>query len=207
MFPSLRLSRARRRASVTVLATGLVAVALSACQPAPPPNAAGDRPTGVAYTARGAITALAGAKAGLAPVALESIPCNRVSGVETRNSVASVLLPVQQLVGSLDLVKTGVGTNSGRATFDHAAGTSDEVQTATVAGVDLLGGVITADSVVGQVHVSRSTGGTVDRHVGEGASGTGATLVNLRIAGVVVPADPAPNTVVALPGGIGSVTL
>jgi hypothetical protein len=55
------------------------------------------------------------------------------------------------------------------------------------------------------VRVSRATGAPVDTHVGDG--GTGATFVDLRIAGVELPSSPAPNTVVALPGGIGSVTL
>lgn len=71
--------------------------------------------------------------------------------------------------------------------------------TATITGLDALGGLITADSVKAVANVS-ATATTI------ATTPNGSTFVNLRVNGRPIAADVAPNTVIDLPG-LGKVTL
>ncbi|MFJ5608128.1 choice-of-anchor P family protein [Streptomyces sp. NPDC093221] len=104
---------------------------------------------------------------------------------------------------SHSVVSAGLGTvgNLGVLTTD-ASGTVDSDGTRTAAahaqttGVNLLGGLITADLVGTSARARQSLTDTGPGPV----SSTGSTvLTNLRVAGVTVAANAAPNTTIALP--------
>ncbi|WP_217712104.1 choice-of-anchor P family protein [Kitasatospora sp. NA04385] len=89
----------------------------------------------------------------------------------------------------------GVLTTDASGTVD-TDGTRTASAHAQVTGINLLGGLITADLVGTSARARQPL--TAD---GPGAVDTGGatTLVNLRVAGVAVSADAAPNTTIALP--------
>jgi hypothetical protein len=197
------LSRVADRRAALVSFASLTLVLATACQPKAAPAASSDRPTGGAYTARVVLSLPGGAKLGVPSLAGQGLPCNPESGATARATAVSSLIPLAVPLAPSSVLSSGSAVNQGKATFDHAAGTSDIVESSAVQGVNVLGGLITADAVVSQTHVSRSTG-AVDTHAADGS--TGATFTNLKVAGVPVVSKPRPNTTLALPG-VGSVTL
>ncbi|PZQ17871.1 MAG: hypothetical protein DI565_03840 [Ancylobacter novellus] len=121
-----------------------------------------------------------------------SMPCLGTNG-ETRSS---------------DIVGASIGANgavlqagvvvSTVQTIETDKKTTDEVRS-RVAGLNVFGGLISADSVVA---VSR----TIATRSSLRSEAVGTTFVNLKIAGQSIPVDVAPNFSVALPG-VGVVTL
>src|SRR4051812_42316910 len=90
--PSVPATSTRRRSrprAVSLLSLVVVAIALAACQPAPPHNAATSYVTGGAYGASATLTAPAGLGASLAPVAGQGMPCNPTSNATYQNQVAT----------------------------------------------------------------------------------------------------------------------
>lgn len=77
--------------------------------------------------------------------------------------------------------------------------TAEMHTTATLTGIDLLGGLITADGIRAEAHASGDAGLV-------GGNGDGSSFTNLRIAGQPIDSGVAPGTVYALPG-IGSVAV
>lgn len=91
------------------------------------------------------------------------------------------------------LVSTGVVNSSASSTATSSTGTND------IVGVDLLGGLITATEIKA-VSTSEETNGTF------GNTAAGSTFGTLKVLGIEMSANVAPNTVIELPL-IGNVTL
>lgn len=200
----LRHHRRRTRRFLAGAVVLLAGPALAACRPAPPHNSATDRPTGSAYSVRVAVKGPGGLSVGVSGLAGQGLPCNAQSDAASTATMTSSLVPTNVPLAPESLAQSGSGVNTGKAVFDHAKGSTDVYESSTINGVNLLGGVITADSVVSRVHTTRK-GGVVDQHLTDGS--TGATFTNLRIAGVPYSATPPPNTGITLPLGLGSVIL
>jgi hypothetical protein len=122
------------------------------------------------------------------PTALIGLDCRAKAGDEHSNTVATVSLP--------PLIGTGTVTSVVSATEE--AGTDAANAESTIQSVNLLDGMITADSIDATA-VTSLTGGTL------ATTGT-TTLAGLTVAGNPVGESPAPNTQFALPG-VGTVTL
>lgn len=122
----------------------------------------------------------------LGPLAPSKYECTSAPG-SVGNTVVSAGLGT---LGSLGALTTSAsGTIAGNGTRTAAAG-------AQTAKVSLLAGLITADAVTtnarAQQALTTSGPGTVT------VSG-GTTFTNLRVAGVLIAADPGPNTVISVP--------
>ncbi|WP_329128470.1 hypothetical protein OG552_00130 [Streptomyces sp. NBC_01476] len=120
------------------------------------------------------------------PLPASAHSCTPLPGDDT-HSVLSAGLGTLGGLGVLTTDASGtVGTDGTRTAAAHARTT----------GVNLLGGLITADLVGTSAQARQPLTGT-----GPGAiTLTGATtLTNLRVAGVAVSANSAPNTTIALP--------
>ncbi|MFF1874387.1 choice-of-anchor P family protein [Kitasatospora herbaricolor] len=123
---------------------------------------------------------------GIGPLPASAHSCTSLPG-EDGDTVLGAGLGT---VGSLGVLTTDasgtVGSDGTRVAAAHARS----------AGINLLGGLITADLVGTAAQARQPLTGT-----GPGAVDlTGATtLVNLRVAGVAVAADTAPNTTIGLP--------
>jgi hypothetical protein len=129
----------------------------------------------------------------LGPLAPSAYECTSAPGT-TGDSVASAGLGALGSLGTLTTAASGTIA---------ANGTRTAAASATTAKVSLLAGLVTADAVTttaqAQQPLTTSGPGTVT------VSGS-TTLTNLRIAGVLITADPGPNTIVNLPL-VGSVVL
>jgi hypothetical protein len=123
------------------------------------------------------------------PVANNFIPCGGTPGgaVVTR-TLAAINLP---------LINTGAlaTTAQGLSTTSKVSGET----TATVSNLNLLNGLVTADSVKADAHALNNGGLNV-------FSDSGSTFVNLKVAGVSYAADTPPNTQVKVPG-VGTIYL
>ena len=98
----------------------------------------------------------------------------------------------------------GLGAlNTAAAGTIAANGTRTAASSAQTAAVNLLGGLITADEVTTTAQAQEPV-----TSAGPGAVTTsgGTTFTNLRVAGVVIAANPGPNTTIGLTG-VGTVTL
>jgi hypothetical protein len=118
------------------------------------------------------------------------VPCS--GGDPVSNSLASVDL------GTLG--STGVVTSTAEGNRDGSTGyatTSSEVANLSL----LTGGLVTADAVGSTSHVETANGG---QSVTKTST---STFVDLVVAGVPVAADPAVNTYIGLPAGLGYVVL
>jgi hypothetical protein len=102
---------------------------------------------------------------------------------------------------SLPALTSSVGAVSTAASSTHTSGSStySDSSSATIGGVSLLNGAITAGAI--STTAAASLGGTG----GPTGSGT-ASLADLKIAGNSVSANPAPNTKLTV-AGVGTVTL
>ncbi|MYS23647.1 hypothetical protein GA0115240_154739 [Streptomyces sp. DvalAA-14] len=123
---------------------------------------------------------------GVGPLPVSAHSCTSLPGDDSH----SVLSAGLGSVGGL-----GVLTTDASGTVD-ADGTRTAAAHAQATGVNLLGGLITADLVGTSAQARQSLTGT-----GPGAiTSTGTTtLTGLRVAGVAVAADAAPNTTIAVP--------
>lgn len=112
-----------------------------------------------------------------------AVSCTYTAGVRRNNSVAAVNLPLVGKVGAVTSVAQTTETTSWKRTNTQAE----------VAGVNLLGGAITADAIKSNSSAYAMTNGNT----------TGVntfTFVNLKIAGQTIPVDVAKNTKVTVPG-------
>ncbi len=116
--------------------------------------------------------------ASLGPVAPTSVGC---TGGSNQNSVASL--------NSASLGRTGMLTSSASGSFTASDGTTTD--SASVAGVNILGGLIQADGITATAHASLGT---------TGAGSTSVTFVNAKIADVSLNAHPAANSYIKLAG-------
>ncbi|WP_405021227.1 hypothetical protein OHV05_34310 [Kitasatospora sp. NBC_00070] len=123
---------------------------------------------------------------GIGPLAPSAHSCTALPGEDDHTVLGAGLGGV----GTLGVLTTDA---SGAVDPD---GTRTAAAHAQVAGVNLLGGLVTADLVGTSAQARQPLTGT-----GPGAiTLTGATtLTNLRVAGVTVSADTAPNTTIGLP--------
>lgn len=175
--PRALLSRA---ILATVLLTGTAATALA--KPLP------GFFTGGAAAARADVT-IGTLDLVLQRLAAQACPCQGTNGKLQSNGVGPASLP--------GLIT--VGATTATAIADREATTAYSTQTATLAGLNLLGGLITADAITAEASFN-ATETTLD------TSTKGTSIVNLVIAGTKIDPKVKPNTKINLPG-IGSVTL
>lgn len=115
--------------------------------------------------------------------ALLGLSCNGTNGKTLSNTVAS--LAAGKTLKADELLTTVFTTRAGA--------TASLRNTATVSGLSLLDGLITATTVKAVANLSGDAGSIT-------GSSAGSTLVGLKVAGKAVSADVAPNTKLTLPG-------
>ena len=120
------------------------------------------------------------------PSALVTMPCDGTNGKVKTNSVASVNVP--------NVISTGTVTDTAQGTIN--ATTASGETTSTVQTVNLLAGLVTADTVKADAHAAK-TGGAIT------LSDAGSTFVNLVVNGQPISADVAPNTKIT----VGNLTI
>lgn len=123
---------------------------------------------------------------GVGPLPLSAHSCTALPGDDSNSVVGAGL----GTVGSVGVLTTDASGTIG------ADGTRTAAADARTTGINLLGGLITADLVGTSAQARQPLTGT-----GPGAIAlSGATtLTNLRVAGLAVSADAAPNTTIGLP--------
>ncbi len=135
---------------------------------------------------------IAGAAVGLRSGAAESCGCRGTHGVTRTDTVSSIA------IGTGGNILTAI-SSAATAFGDKSAGAATVKQTVEVSKLNLLGGLITADSLKAAASIGATANTLTD-------STAGTSIVNLVVAGIPVAADVAENTTLALPG-IGSVTV
>jgi hypothetical protein len=125
---------------------------------------------------------------GSGPTAV-SVLCTEKTGISDTNSVSNVSLPPIAITGVVDTSVASAVVSGGTAA----------TATANVAGLSLLGGLITADAV-------KSVSSSISGSTGFSTSAAGTTFTNASVLGIPVLIHVAPNTRIALPG-IGFVIL
>jgi hypothetical protein len=115
--------------------------------------------------------------------------CTEATGVTNTNSVAGVTLPPLAVTGVVDTSVASVAQT----------GSTASVSKSTVAGVNLLGGLVTADAVTAE-------SSAIDTAGVFSTSSNGTIFANLKVLGILLPINVAPNTRIILPG-IGEVVL
>ncbi|WP_426299888.1 choice-of-anchor P family protein [Arthrobacter sp. R-11] len=128
------------------------------------------------------------------PTANSSIGCTGLTGLTSSNTAAALNVPA---VGAVGAAATSVRT------LETATGKRIEGRS-VVGSTNLLGGLITAGTI--------SSVSIADKNTAGAFSGTNQTnIANLKVLGLPVAANPAPNTVidlnVPLLGSLGKVTL
>ncbi|WP_168404720.1 choice-of-anchor P family protein [Arthrobacter silvisoli] len=128
------------------------------------------------------------------PTANSSIGCTGLTGLTSTNSAAALNVPA---VGAVGAAATSVRT------LETATGKRIEGRS-VVGSANLLGGLITAGTI--------SSVSIADKNTAGAFSGTNQTnIANLKVLGLPVAANPAPNTVidlnVPLLGSLGKITL
>ncbi|WP_311213809.1 MULTISPECIES: choice-of-anchor P family protein [unclassified Arthrobacter] len=128
------------------------------------------------------------------PTASASIACTGATGKTASNNVSGLNVPAVGTVGNATTtVKTVLTTTSKRI-----EGKS------TVAGANLLGGLITAGAITSESTAEKNTAGAF-------AGTNQTTIADLKVLGIAVNANPAANTVIDLKvpllGSVGKVTL
>lgn len=110
----------------------------------------------------------------------------------------------QTVSSEVDKVSTDLGVLVADVTKSTAYGlktatTAETKETSTLTGLKLLSGLITADAItaVADLEVTKTT---------MTASTSGSTLANLKVAGIPIDPNVAPNTVLDIPS-VGTVTL
>jgi len=167
--------------------------------------------SGLAYGAYGSLTHPTLAKVAIGRVAQQTLPCNpgdkssettTVKDFDNQVVSLNIVLPGQTTVQTV--LHTGVIENTGTAS--NSASSSDVQETSHVANASVLNGLITATAVEARAHMTLTSTG-FNNHLNPSDGTTGSTLTDLRIDGVQISADAAPNTTIQLPNGIGRVVL
>jgi len=118
-----------------------------------------------------------------------SMLCTEQTGMSNSNSVAGVSLPPLAVTGVIDTSVSSAEVNGGSAS----------TAIATVNGLNLLGGLVTADAV-------KSVSSSISSSGGFSTSSAGTIFTNAAVLGLPILIDVAPNTRIVLPG-IGYVIL
>lgn len=132
--------------------------------------------------------------------------------LQTRNSVNGLdvdVPPALPIGPPTEGVTAGTIVNTGEVA--RAETSASIVETSTVEGLSLLGGVVTATAVESRVHTVVDVSGVnhhsdADGHPGAPDGSTGVTFVDLEVAGIPIENEPAPNTEIPIPG-VGRVVL
>jgi hypothetical protein len=114
--------------------------------------------------------------------AFVSLPCGGSDGRVITNNVVDVSLPGALTTGTVDTSATSSDTSSKTTATTRSQ----------IANVSLAGGVVTAAALTANANASRNFSGVT-------FPGSGATFVNLVIAGVPFSGTPAPNTTITIP--------
>ena len=117
------------------------------------------------------------------PSALVTLPCPGTDGGVLTNSIDEVLVP--------PVLTTGLAVTTARGSVSPTLSTGKT--TVAIFGIDVAGGLITADLVKAVAHV-RTDGTTVT------VSDQGTRFVNLVVDGIPIVGDVAPNTALDIPG-------
>lgn len=129
---------------------------------------------------------------GLGQSAYIPCPCQGTAGKVVSNSIA------QLAVGTAGgVLKLGAAVSSTKTT--KTTSTAEVTDISQITGINLLGGLITADAITAVADVTATSGAI-------SPSAAASTFLNLKVAGLTINANVAPNTVVNLPG-LGSLTL
>lgn len=145
---------------------------------------------GEAYgtSVRADVGSLAGVRSDpTAPVGLGALG---TQGVTKENSIAAVNLASALKIGAIRSTAVGVNTSS-----RYSATTTN-----SVAGVNLLGGAVTATALGARAEVSGAAGSRTPKVTGA------ATIANLTIGGQRIPVNAAPNTTLRL-GSLATITV
>jgi len=186
---SLRAKQNRKKSTLVLFAGGLLALSLVAI-----PAAAADLKgsfNGNAYAS------FANVKAGviaatLGRSAFQGCPCNGTNG-EIQTTEVDGLSAGDS--GSVLMA----GTTQSTAFTLKTATTAQVQNTSTISGLNVMGGMITADTIKAVATVNATTKAMT-------AAPDGSQLANLVVAGQSIPANVPENTVLPLPS-IGTVTL
>jgi hypothetical protein len=177
-------------AAVTGLAAAMLAGPAGTAAAAPALAATATGEIGFSGSAYGTEVTIAGAvKSGRS--ALATIGCVSQTGVSHTNTVASVSVPPLLTSGTIDTSAASETTATGVASTSSA----------TVQGVNALGGLVQATTVE-----SVSTTGQNSTTGAFSTSAAGTEFVGLEVAGQSIQGTPAPNTKISLPG-VGYVIL
>ncbi len=168
---------------MSLIAVGTVAAGLNVAIHQNPASAAAGTPAPVAYQSSGYGTLVSSSIANLqsGATAYSAISCTTQSNKTTSNQIASVNL------GSVG--KTGAVYSQSRSILDSKGRTSQGI--GQVAGVNLLGGLVTADSVKSKTSATYTPSKT-----SYGSNST--TFVGIKVAGKGFPGGVGPNSRVAL---------
>ena len=145
---------------------------------------------GYAYGTKATVAAGSLLNAESGPTAQISQPFNGTNGLVKTNTTATVLLP--------DLLKFAVVTSTAEG-IKSPPNSSYSEMTTKLTGINLLGGVITADALTGVARVEALANGTTQ-------SFTSTSLVNLKILGQPVDINTGVNTVINI-ANIGKLTI
>jgi hypothetical protein len=137
------------------------------------------RPYGNAY---GTTVNLANGTVSSGKTAFVSMACGGSNGRLITNNAAVVSAP--------SVLTTGAVVTS--ATSSDTASVTTATTNSQIANVSLAGGVVTATSLTANANASRNSSGIT-------FPGSGATFVNLVIAGVPFSGTPPPNTTITIP--------
>jgi hypothetical protein len=128
------------------------------------------------------------------PTANSSIGCTGLTGRTSSNTAAALTVPAVGNVGAATTSVKTLLTTTGKRLESKS----------TIAATNLLGGLITAGAITSESMADKNTAGVF--------SGTNkTTIADLKVLGLPVGANPAPNTVldlnVPLVGSLGKITL
>lgn len=150
------------------------------------PATAATTSVGVSATAYGTYVVVGGlVRSG--PTALASIGCTTAFGRTVTGSTGGVNVPSAASVGA---------TSTSASTAQSASGLSSRASSSTAA-VNLLGGLVRADSVSSTSSAARSTTGVL-------TGANQAQLVGLKVGGQSLNAVPAPNSAISLKTSTGA---
>ncbi|NBE53266.1 prealbumin-like fold domain-containing protein [Streptomyces boluensis] len=146
---------------------------------------------GTAHAAAGESSAY-GAKASLGPVTIAETVKSAFPGGPPSANLASLTLPT---IGSINAIETTATGNASDGTTHSTAQTAE-------ASVNLALATVSADAITATCD---ATPGSTP--VGSATVTNGAATTPLGIGDITFPANPAPNTTLTLPAGLGEVIL
>lgn len=184
----------RTLATLACALTLMAAGPLAAAQAEGPSITPAQVSTGFGGTAYGSYIFTADRSLTSGPTSNSMVGCTGSTGLTSTNNLARVAVPA---VGTIGAAATNVKT------LLSTTGKRIEGQS-TVAGAELLGGLITAGAITSESSAEKDTTGIF--------TGTNlTTIASLKVLGAAVTASPAANTVIDLQvpllGSIGKVTL